>query len=351
MDCVHHWQAMPPSATRPLKVSLINRLPIEGFYSLESYFKRISVSLENLGVEVCHHTSPYASQGLLKRLKIVRFARRHQGDINHITGDIHFAALGTDPARTVVTVADCGRLHQLRGVKREVLRQFWFQLPLQHVAAITVISQAVKDDLLQWVPSLPAERVHVVPVSISPQFSDSPKPFSANHPRILQIGTTPNKNIPRLIQALQGLDCTLVVIGRLRPEQEQLMHECQIRYENYWGISEAEVFAHYQQADLVSFASTLEGFGMPILEAQSVGRAVVTSNISSMPDVAGGAAELVDPLSVASIRSGIERLIGDATYRDQLIRLGKQNICRFNSDTIAAQYLAIYRSVLGLAAA
>jgi glycosyltransferase involved in cell wall biosynthesis len=90
---------------------------------------------------------------------------------------------------------------------------------------------------------------------------------------------------------------------------------------------------------------------MPILEAQSVGRPVVTSSISSMPDVAGGAAELVDPLSVASIRSGIERVIGDAAYRDRLIRLGKQNIRRFNSDTIAAQYLAIYRSVLGSAAA
>jgi glycosyltransferase involved in cell wall biosynthesis len=351
MDCVHHWPAMPPSSPRPLKVSLINRLPIEGFYSLESYFKRIRESLEALGVEVSNNTSPYASQGLLKRLKIVRFARRHQADINHITGDIHFAAFGTDPARTVVTVADCGRLHQLRGLKREVLRQFWFQLPLQHVAAITVISQAVKDDLLAWVPSLPAERVHVVPVSISPQFSETPKPFPANHIRILQVGSTPNKNIPRLVQALHGLDCTLVVIGRLSPEQVEMMNEQQIRFENHWGISEAEVFAHYQQADLVTFASTLEGFGMPILEAQSVGRPVVTSSISSMPDVAGGAAELVDPLSVASIRSGIERVIGDAAYRDRLIGLGKHNIRRFNSDTIAAQYLAIYRSVLGSAAA
>ncbi|MEB3361756.1 MAG: glycosyltransferase family 1 protein [Synechococcaceae cyanobacterium] len=340
---------MPLSSSRPLKVSLINRLPIEGFYSLEGYFQRISQALEALGVAVTNHTSPYPSRGVVPRLKIVRFAQRHQGDVTHITGDIHFAALGTDPARTIVTVADCGRLHQLNGVKREVLRQIWFQQPLQRLAAITVISQSVKDDLLRWVPSLSADRVHVVPVSISPQFSPTAKPFPTHQPRILQVGTTANKNIPRLAEALHGLDCTLVVIGRLSAEQERVLAEQQIRYENYVGIAEAEVVEQYQRADLVSFASTLEGFGMPILEAQAVGRPVVTSCVSSMPDVAGEGAELVDPLSVASIRSGIERVLGDAAHRERLIRLGQENIRRFSSEAIAASYRSIYQSVLELA--
>ena len=340
---------MPLSSSRPLKVSWINRLPIEGFYSLEGYFQRISHALEALGVEVANHTSPYPSQGLLPRLKIVRFAQRHQGEITHITGDIHFAALGTDPDRTIVTVADCGRLHQLGGFKREVLRQIWFQQPLQRVAAITVISQSVKDDLLHWVPSLAADRVHVVPVSISPQFSHIAKPLATHQPRILQVGTTANKNIPRLAEALHGLHCTLVVIGRLSSEQKRVLAEQQIRYENYVGIAEAEVVEQYQRADLVSFASTLEGFGMPILEAQAVGRPVVTSCVSSMPDVAGEGAELVDPLSVASIRSGIERVLGDAAHRERLIRLGLENCRRFSSEAIAARYRSIYQSVLELA--
>jgi glycosyltransferase involved in cell wall biosynthesis len=340
---------MPLSSSRPLKVSLINRLPIEGFYSLEGYFQRIGQALEALGVAVANHTSPYPSRGVVPRLKIVRFAQRHQGDVTHITGDIHFAALGTDPARTIVTVADCGRLHQLSGVKREVLRQIWFQQPLQRVAAITVISQSVKDDLLQWVPSLSADRVHVVPVSISPQFRLTAKPFATQQPRILQVGTTANKNIPRLAEALHGLDCTLVVIGRLSAEQERVLAEQQIRTENYVGMAEAEVVEQYQKADLVSFASTLEGFGMPILEAQAVGRPVVTSCVSSMPDVAGGGAELVDPLSVASIRSGIERVLGDADHRQRLIRRGQENIRRFSSEAIAASYRRIYESVLELA--
>lgn len=329
-----------------IAVSFVSRRPIEGFYSLESYFERVRASLLRLGVEVQHHVSPFTSQGLLNRLRIVRFARRHQGDLVHVTGDIQFAAFGTDPARTVVTVADCGRLHQLRGWKRELLRQFWFRLPLRRVAAITVISEAVKDDLLRWVPELDPTRIHVVPVSISPAFRYSPQPFNSRSPRILQVGTTANKNVARLAQALHGIDCTLVVIGRLGGDLAQLLNDQGIRVENHWDIGEEQVIEQYRRADLVAFASTLEGFGMPILEAQAMGRPVVTSNCTSMPYVAGDGAVLVDPLSVASIRAGLLRVIEDDAFRSELIERGRRNVCRFDSDAIASLYLDLYRSLM-----
>jgi glycosyltransferase involved in cell wall biosynthesis len=329
-----------------MKVSLLCRRPIEGFYSLESYFARVQQSLQDLGVEVEINVSPYVSQGLRKRLQIVRFARTHQAEITHVTGDIHFAALGTDPARTIVTVHDCGRLHQLRGFKREILRQFWFALPLRRAAAITVISEAVKDDLIRWVPSLDADRIHVVPVSISPQFTYTPKPFNRRHPRILQVGTTANKNIPRLAQALRGLEVTLVLIGRLSEELKKVLADQQIRYENHTDIDESEVIEQYRKADMVAFVSTLEGFGMPILEAQAVGRPVVTSRCTSMPAVAGDGAALVDPYSVASIRAGLRRVMEEDAYRDGLIESGRLNVKRFDARAIAERYLAIYQSLL-----
>ena len=337
---------MPPSSPRPLRVSFIHRLPIEGFYSIESYFQRTSQSLQSLGVAITNCTAPYPSQGLLPRLKIVRFARRHQGDITHISGDIHFAALGTDPARTVVTVHDCGRLHQLRGMSREILRQFWFQLPLRRVAAVTVTSQSVKDDLLTWVPDLDPKRIHIVPVSISSAFRFAPQPFQSRRPRILQMGTAPNKNIPRLAAALEGIEATLVVLGKLSPELEAVLARHRIPYENHRNLNEAEVVELYRGADLLAFVSTLEGFGMPILEAQAMGRPVVTSNCTSMPDVAGGAAVLVDPCSVSSIRAGLQQVMGDAAVRQRLIADGQRNIERFSSNAIAAQYLRIYQALL-----
>ncbi|MEB3255703.1 MAG: glycosyltransferase family 1 protein [Synechococcaceae cyanobacterium] len=329
-----------------MKVAFVSRRPMEGFYSLESYFERVRASLLRMGVEVTHNVSPYISKGLLNRLRIIRFAGRQRADLVHVTGDIQFAAFGTDPARTVVTVADCGRLHQLRGWKRELLRQFWFRLPLRRVAAITVISQAVKEDLLHWVPDLDPRRIHVVPVSISPAFAYSPQPFNDRSPRILQVGTTPNKNIPRLAQALRGIECTLVIIGRLGSDQIQVLEENGIRVENHCGIGEEEVIELYRSADLVAFVSTLEGFGMPILEAQSVGRPVVTSNGTSMPYVAGDAAILVDPLCVASIREGVLRVMEDGACRAALIERGRRNVRRFDSDAIASLYLDLYRSLL-----
>lgn len=299
-----------------------------------------------MGIDIQSHTSPYTSQGVLRRLKTVAFAARHQADINHITGDIHFAACGTDPARTIVTVADCGRLHQLSGFKREVLRQFWFQLPLTRAAAITVISQAVKEDVLTWVPDLDPDRVHVVPISISPLFAFTPQPFRPANPRILQIGTKANKNIPRLAQALRGLTVTLVIIGKLNDALVQVLNDNNIRYENHSNISEEKVVDLYRSSDLIAFASTLEGFGMPILEAQVIGRPVVTSNCTSMPEVAGGAALLVDPYSVESIRDGILRVINDADYRDTLIQKGRLNAQRYTTEAIASEYLRIYQSIL-----
>lgn len=104
--------------------------------------------------------------------------------------------------------------------------------------------------------------------------------------------------------------------------------------------------ALYQSCDLVCFVSTYEGFGMPILEAQAVGRPVLTSDISPMREVAGEGAFKVDPFDVDSIRTGLERLIGDGGLREDLIREGFRNVKGYSAESVAAQYAALYREVL-----
>jgi len=106
------------------------------------------------------------------------------------------------------------------------------------------------------------------------------------------------------------------------------------------------MYKQYVECDLLLFASTYEGFGLPIIEAQSVGRPVVTSNFGSMEEVAGDSACLVDPYDINSIRAGILRVINDVEYRLKLVRLGLDNIKKYSIELISNDYVSLYDEIL-----
>ncbi|MCB1815374.1 MAG: glycosyltransferase, partial [Candidatus Competibacteraceae bacterium] len=137
----------------------------------------------------------------------------------------------------------------------------------------------------------------------------------------------------------------LVIIGKLSNQQRIALQKYDINFENHVGISRNEMVSQYQQADILIFVSLYEGFGLPILEANAVGRPVITSNLYSMPEVGGDAACYVNPYKVTDIRSAIEKIINDVSYRNKLIDNGFRNVKRFRSDAIANQYAALYRAL------
>jgi glycosyltransferase involved in cell wall biosynthesis len=94
---------------------------------------------------------------------------------------------------------------------------------------------------------------------------------------------------------------------------------------------------------MVVFASLYEGFGLPILEAQAMGRPVITSNFGAMREAAGDAALLVDPYSVEEIRAAILRIKNEPQLREELVRKGRENVERFRPEAVARQYAEIYR--------
>jgi glycosyltransferase involved in cell wall biosynthesis len=130
----------------------------------------------------------------------------------------------------------------------------------------------------------------------------------------------------------------------LTSQQEALLQG--FEYVNEYDLTTRQMVAAYRDCDLLVFASLYEGFGMPILEAQASGRAVVTSNLSSMPEVAGDGACLVDPNDIESIRAGVRRVIQDADYRAGLIAEGQRNVEQYRPERIAALYLDVYRELL-----
>ena len=317
-----------------------------GNYSVEFIFDDVRNRLKD---KIAANTffSKYESTGLFKRFYNCIEAARNQGGVNHITGDINYIGLFLDKQKTIHTVLDCVFIASSSGLKRSILKYFWLTVPVKRSRFVTAISEATKAEILKYVKCDPAKIV-VIPVAISDRFTRKDKVFNRDCPIILQIGTAHNKNIPRLIAALKGINCCLHIVGRQNDEYVKLLREVGVRYEYQWGLSDGEMIKKYEEADIISLTSTYEGFGMPILEAQAIGRPVITSNILSMPEVAGDAACLADPFDVESIRAGINRIIHDDMYRDNLIVKGFQNIKRFDPQGIALQYLELYHETMSL---
>ncbi|HZN14506.1 MAG TPA: glycosyltransferase family 1 protein [Acidimicrobiales bacterium] len=314
-------------------------------YSIEAEFEAIRDELarrSDLTVDVV--TCRFSNKGLPRWALNSAAAARRQGDVNHITGDVHYLTWALRPNRTVLTVHDCGYEQRLTGLRRSAAGRATLVGPVRRVAAVTAPSSFTRDRIVE-LAGVAADRVEVVPLCISPVFRRVPGHFNDEFPRILHVGTLPNKNIERLVAALEDLKCTLHVVGRLSSEQRSVLSRSYVHWINTFDLSAAELLNAYASADLVSFASLYEGFGMPILEAQTVGRPVVTSNAASMPETAGGAACLVDPLSVESMRNGIRLVIEDVAYRDELVEKGFENVKRFSASRAADAFAAIYDRV------
>jgi glycosyltransferase involved in cell wall biosynthesis len=209
---------------------------------------------------------------------------------------------------------------------------------------VTAISEHTRAELIRQVKCDP-RKIRVIHCPLSPSFTFSPPHFQKDLPTLLQVGTGPTKNVGRMIEALQGIRCRLWVVGPLTEEHERLLESCAIEYRNFPRVSDDELMTLFVQSDIVIFASTYEGFGLPVIEAQAVGRPVIVSNKASLPEVAGGAAEFVDPYDQRSIGDAVRRLISSADLRERLVALGRGNVKRFEPRRIAEEYAAIYRSV------
>jgi len=265
--------------------------------------------------------------------------------VNHITGDVHYLALGLDGPRTLLTIHDCVSLERLSGLKRALLRWFWYEAPIRRVAMVSVVSESSRRELLRLTNCDPS-KVRTIHNCIGEEFVPSEKVFSTVEPVFLQVGTGKNKNFERTIPALAGLRCRLKLIGKLNGEQLELLKDCGIRYTNVPQATDVELVEAYRQSDIVLFASTYEGFGLPIVEANATGRAVLTSNLLSMPEVAGESACLVDPFDVGAIRAGVLKMLNGGGYRNHLIEAGLQNAKRFTAGRIAAQYAGLYEEII-----
>jgi glycosyltransferase involved in cell wall biosynthesis len=217
-------------------------------------------------------------------------------------------------------------------------RRSWHTLKKRGAEIITASLSAKRDliELLDIEPhkihviyeGLPAEFKQVGELLDEEEYERIKNRLGLNRPFLLFVGTRePRKNLLRLIDAWQPLakEVELLIVGEAGWDQTsgKRAHQQGLRF--LGKVSDKELSVLYGEASVFVFPSLYEGFGFPILEAFHHGTPVVTSNISSMPEVAGNAAELVDPQSVESIRQGITTIMNES-LAEQKKRLQKMII-------------------------
>jgi glycosyltransferase involved in cell wall biosynthesis len=244
---------------------------------------------------------------------------------------------------------------------------------LRKSARVIAVSQFTKNEIEKLL-AIPDKRIEVVHNAIDERFlhghaTDSDRDliaqrYQVNNPFILYAGAIrPHKNVVRIIEAFsalkselqkeqQYLDLKLIIIGddlsshpRLRRTVVRGGVQNDVRFLGFVPIDVLRIF--YDVAKIFVFPSLYEGFGLPPLEAMAHGTPVVTSNTSSLPEVAGGAALLVNPENVFEIRRGLQRVLLDAALRERMKQRGYEQAKRFSWTTSVSRILEIYREVAG----
>lgn len=329
-----------------MNITYLYRQPGTG-HSIEALFDSIQRETEQqTGVFAGRICVPNSSRGLGHVWKNLRFLWSQTAHVFHITGDVHYAVLALPASRTVLTIHDCSTLknNQNRPVRYALFWLLWYYLPIRRASVVTAISEKTRQELLHYVGNV-ARKVVVVPNGYAPAFTYQPAAFRGGHPVLLQLGTAPNKNLTRLVAALTGIPCTLLLVGPLSDTLRDELRTHRITYRQYENLNQAGVIQLYLACDMVTFVSTYEGFGMPVLEANAVGRVVLTSVIPPLCDLFAGAAHFVEPTSISAIRAGILTLIHDADYRQSLIDAGRKNAQRYTVQRAAMAYNALYQQV------
>ena len=325
------------------KVVYIERRP-GPFVSIEKVFRQIAANLPET-FETKFQALPFGWK-VFDTIRNLIFFRPKSGDLYHVTGHVHYITLRLPPERTILSVMDVRFVILKRGIRRRILKKLYLDWPIRRMRYVTSISQRVKDEIVELTGCDP-EKIRVLDLPLLSHLEHgSPRPFNRVKPKILQIGTMTNKNVPRLAEALRGIECSLVIVGELDSDQVRWLNENSIEFENYVAVPDEKIRELYETADMVTFCSTYEGFGLPIIEAQAMRKPIVTSDIEPLRSVAGEGACLVEPLNVGSIREGILLMIQNNERRKEVVEAGLQNVKRFDSERVSAQYAELYDEVM-----
>jgi len=324
-----------------MKILYIHRAKNKNRHSFEELFRSINSVLSKEFTIINYYQNEEIST--FANIKVIK---KIDCDIIHLTGGLGYYTPFLPKRKTILTIHDTNHYEfDLKGLKKWLFGWLFFKMPSLFVAKLTTVSQHTKNNLIRFF-NIDEQKIKVIPNCYPAEFKPVIKNDFSNPIKVLQIGTKPNKNIPRLIEAIHELDVELTIIGKLSTELKNILTKYKINFVNKVNLSREEMQKEYTNCDIVAFISLHEGFGLPIIESNAIGRTVITSNLSSMPEVAGNAAHLVNPHNIEAIKNGFIKLMNENEYRTQLIENGWKNAQLYTPEIIAEQYQLLYTEII-----
>ena len=294
--------------------------------------------------------------------------KSHKADLYHIPQNGIGFYYDTD-IPTVVTIHDLIPYIMPETVGKGYLERFIREMPniIYNSAGILTVSEYSKKDILKFFSSYPEEKIHVTPLAANSNFKPLDKiqsqfyvkkKYNINTPYILYIGGfSSRKNALGLINAFNKCysslnePYTLLIGGSLKDEGEKLL-----KFVNNNNLSDKIVFSGYLEENLMPvlysgcdafvYPSLYEGFGLPPLEAMSCKAPVITSNITSIPEVACNSCILIDPYYESQLSDALVRLLNDKYLKEELSEKGYQNSLNFTWKKTAQKTLDAYKLII-----
>lgn len=236
---------------------------------------------------------------------------------------------------------------------------------LKNADKIIAISQSTKNDLIKHL-NIPKEKIRVIYLATNENYKLLSKEeidkirvkYKINHPFILYVGTLePRKNIVRLIEAFYkarnngGINHKLVLTGRKGWKYKNIFNKIDelnlnkdVIFTGY--IPDEDLPALYNAADLFVYPSIYEGFGLPPLEAMACGTPVITSNVSSLPEVVGDAGIMVDPYNMDELSNKITEVLSNNKLKEELSQKGLERAKLFSWEKCARETLEVFEEVI-----
>lgn len=304
-------------------------------------------------------------QFLFPHIAVPLAARKFKPDVIHYTNNI-VSYCGSTPA--VVSIYDMSPfvLPKSFVYLHGAYQRAYFRSAVKRAAKIITISENSKADICR-ILKIDEKKIVIIPLAaniaeeagpIDELTVDIQTRFGITAPFILYAGPIhPRKNVGRLIDAYgqlkmsKGIPHQLVIAGSLRwrgKESIQVQSLDKVKENVIFtgGVMDSDLVNLYKNCDVFVYPSLYEGFGLPVLEAMSLGAAVVTSNISSLPEVAGDAAVLVNPREATDISRGIWKILDEPEFADKLRKKGIERAKQFSWKNTAEKVLKVLESVV-----